>query len=138
MIAGGVDGGVDPINSREDSMIAITRAAKLFCIVVALAVYSIESSAADSANEVAALHAVDQVWVKAYNAGDADGLANLYDENAVLLPPGSPAVNGRAAIKAFWANDTAESQKAGAASVWAPIPRAASRATWVGSRAPIR
>jgi hypothetical protein len=119
-------------------MRTVTKPAALFCAAIAVAFFSIASSAADSAKEMTALRAADQTWVKAYNAGDADGLANLYDENAVLLPPGSPAVNGRAAIKAFWANDTAESQKAGAASVWAPIPRAASRATWVGSRAPIR
>ena len=40
-------------------------------------------------------------------------LASLYDEQAVLLPPGAPRVNGRAAIKAFFVKDTAESQKAG-------------------------
>jgi ketosteroid isomerase-like protein len=40
-------------------------------------------------------------------------VASLYDEHAVLLPPGARAVNGRAAIKAFFAKDTSESQKAG-------------------------
>ena len=96
-------------------MSTITKAATLLCTMAALAVSSIESSAADSAKEMAALQAVDQSWVKAYNAGNADGVASLYDENAVLLPPGGPAVSGRAAIKAFFAKDTAESQKAGVA-----------------------
>lgn len=94
-------------------MNAITKAAGLLCTVVALAVFSVESVAADSAKEVTALRAVDQQWEKAYNAGNAEGVASLYDENAVLLPPGAPAVSGRAAIKAFFAKDTAESQKAG-------------------------
>ena len=91
----------------------MAKAAGVLCTIVAVAVFSIESSAADSAKEVAALRAVDQDWVKAYNAGDADALASLYDEQAVLLPPGAPAVNGRPAIKAFFAKDTAESRKAG-------------------------
>jgi len=91
----------------------VTKAAALFCTLVALAVFAVESSAADAAKEVAALQAADQSWVKAYNAGDAEGVASLYDENAVLLPPGASAVSGRASIKEFFAKDTAESQKAG-------------------------
>jgi uncharacterized protein (TIGR02246 family) len=92
----------------------ITKAAGVLC-TIALAVFGIESSAADSAKEVAALQAVDQNWAKAYNAGNADAVASLYDEQAVLLPPGVPGVSGRAAIKAFFVKDTAESQKAGVA-----------------------
>lgn len=102
-------------------MTAITKAAGFLCTIVALG-FSIESSAADSANEVGALQAVDQNWVKAYNAGNPDAVASLYDEQAVLLPPGSPAVNGRAAIKAFFAKDTAESQKAGVSFSLGPKP----------------
>jgi uncharacterized protein (TIGR02246 family) len=83
------------------------------CAIVAFAIFGTESKAADTAKDVAALQAVDQAWAKAYNAGNAEGVASLYDEQAVLLPPGSPAVKGRAAIKAFFAKDTAESQKAG-------------------------
>lgn len=71
--------------------------------MVALAVCSIESSAADPAAEVAALHAVDQTWVKGYNANDVDTVAGLYDEDAVLLPPGAPAIERQAAIRAFFA-----------------------------------
>jgi ketosteroid isomerase-like protein len=96
-------------------MSPITKAAGVFCTIVALAAFSIESTAADSAKEMAALQAVDQDWVRAYNAGNADAVASLYDEQAVLLPPGAPGVNGRAAIKAFFVKDTAESQKAGVA-----------------------
>ena len=91
----------------------ITKAAGVLCTIVALAVFSIESSAVDSAKEMAALQAADQNWAKAYNAGNADAVAALYDEEAVLLPPGAPGVNGRPAIKAFFVKDTAESQKAG-------------------------
>jgi ketosteroid isomerase-like protein len=97
------------------------RAAKLACIVFALGVFSLESAVADSA-EVAALHAVDQVWLKSYNGGDVDTIASLYDEHAVLLPPGAPPMNGRAAIRAFFSKDMAESAKAGVTFNLGPNP----------------
>ena len=102
-------------------MSQITKAAGVLC-TIALAVFSIESSAADSAKEMAALQAADQNWARAYNAGNADAVANLYAEQAVLLPPGAPAVNGRAAIKSFFVKDTSESQKAGVAFTLGPKP----------------
>jgi uncharacterized protein (TIGR02246 family) len=103
-------------------MSPFTKAAGVFCTIVALAVFSVESSAADSAKEMAALQAVDQNWAKAYNAANADAVASLYDEQAVLLPPNAPGVKGRAAIKAFFVKDMAESQKAGVAFILGPNP----------------
>lgn len=35
-------------------------------------------------------------------AGDAEAAANLYDENASLLPPNEPIVTGRSNIQAYW------------------------------------
>jgi ketosteroid isomerase-like protein len=66
-----------------------------------------------SSKELAALQAVDQEWVKAYNAGDAGTVAGLYAEDAVLLPPGTAGVHGRVAIHAFFISDIAASRKAG-------------------------
>jgi len=103
-------------------MSSITKAAGVFCAIVALAVFSVETSAADAAKEIAALQAADKTWEKAYAAGNVDAVASLYDEQAVLLPPGAPAVKGRAAIKAFFVKDTAESQKAGVAFILGPNP----------------
>jgi ketosteroid isomerase-like protein len=94
-------------------MSPITKAAGVLCAILALVVFSKESPAADSAKEIAALQTADQNWAKAYNVGNAEAVASLYDEQAVLLPPGAPGVSGRAAIKAFFVKDTAESQKAG-------------------------
>jgi len=82
--------------------------------VLALAVYGGAARAADTAKDLVALESVDQNWAKAYNAQNVDALAKSYDEHAVLLPPGAPAANGRAAIRAFLAKDTSESAKAGA------------------------
>jgi len=103
-------------------MSSITKAAGVFCAIVALAVFSVETSAADAAKEIAALQAADKTWEKAYAAGNVDAVASLYDEQSVLLPPGAPAVKGRAAIKAFFVKDTAESQKAGVAFILGPNP----------------
>lgn len=98
------------------------KAAKLFCVVVALLVVGADAWAAKAATEVAKIHAVDQAWLDAYNSGNADKLASLYDEHAVLLPPGAPAVNGRAAIRAFFANDVAASAKDGLTFSLGPKP----------------
>jgi uncharacterized protein (TIGR02246 family) len=93
-------------------MNAATKAATRVGFIFALAICSV-SSAADPAGDVAALEAVDQAWAKAYNAGDVDAIANLYDEQAVLLPPGAPAASGRAAIREFFTKDVAGSQAGG-------------------------
>jgi uncharacterized protein (TIGR02246 family) len=52
-------------------------------------------------------------WAAAYNAGDADKLAAMYWDDCVLQPPGAPAATGRAAIRAFFAADTAATRGAG-------------------------
>ena len=45
-----------------------------------------------------------RLFVERSNAGDADGVAALYEENAVMAyPPGSQTV-GRAAIRELWAS----------------------------------
>ena len=94
-------------------MIALRRVLRKGGVAVALAVCGFASSAADPAAEVAAIHAVDRAWVNAYNAGNVDTVAALYDQQAVLLPPGAPAASGRTAIRAYLAKDMAESAKGG-------------------------
>jgi ketosteroid isomerase-like protein len=63
--------------------------------------------------DIAALEAVDRAWMKYFNAGSANAMAVLYDENAVLLPPNAPAVAGRNAIRAFLAREMDQARKAG-------------------------
>ena len=84
-------------------MKTLKKATNSFGLAVLLVVGGMQLSAADSATEVAAIHAADDVWVKAFNAGDVDTMVALYEEHAVLLPPGAPAANGRAAIRALFA-----------------------------------
>ena len=41
-------------------------------------------------------------WQAAFNAGDGAGIAALYTQDAMLLPPNSAPVSGTEAITAFW------------------------------------
>ena len=41
-------------------------------------------------------------FAAAFNSGDGAGVANLYTEDAALLPPDGKRVDGRAAIGEFW------------------------------------
>ena len=82
-------------------------------LLAAFAFLGVDAQAADAAADVAAMQAVDQTWLKAYNAGDADTIAAQYDEHAILQAPGAPPVHGRAAIRTFFVADVAASKKAG-------------------------
>ena len=53
-----------------------------------------------------AIEAAVASYVTASNQGDADALAALYTEDAVLLPPDHEPVQGREAIGAFWEQGT--------------------------------
>lgn len=53
--------------------------------------------------DVSALRADTERWVKLANAGDWAGLAGMYGENAVFMPPNQAAVQGRANIQTWMA-----------------------------------
>lgn len=55
-----------------------------------------------------AIEAAVQRYVEASNQGDAEALASLYADDAVLLPPDHEPVRGRAAIGEFWRQGTDE------------------------------
>ena len=42
------------------------------------------------------------LYIDAYNHGDADALASLYGEDARILPQGRPMIHGQRNIEAFW------------------------------------
>ena len=85
-------------------------AAKAFA---AFLVYAVNALAAGPSADVAALEALDEAWAKAFSSGNADAVANIYDERAVLLPPGAPRVNGRAQIHDFFKKEIDGAAKAG-------------------------
>jgi len=70
-------------------------------------------SAADIAADETALKAATTTWLNAYNSGDADTIANLYVDDAVLMPPHAPVASGKAAIREFVAKDSAAAKTAG-------------------------
>jgi uncharacterized protein (TIGR02246 family) len=72
----------------------------------------VQAASAKGADE-AALRAQTASWEKAYNSGDAKGVAAQYAEDALLLPPGAPGVRGRAAILDFFTKDVTASKAAG-------------------------
>jgi uncharacterized protein (TIGR02246 family) len=55
-----------------------------------------------------AIEAAVQRYVDATNHGDADALASMYADDAVLLPPDHEPIRGRAAIGDFWRQGTDE------------------------------
>jgi uncharacterized protein (TIGR02246 family) len=62
------------------------------------------AAAADLPDEdQAAIRASNVAFVKAFLAGDMAGLAALYTEDAVLLPPNAPKTEGREAIQKYFA-----------------------------------
>jgi uncharacterized protein (TIGR02246 family) len=63
----------------------------------------------DAAADQDAVAAAAANWEKAYNDRNAEGVAALYTQDAQLLPPGPAVVNGREAIREFWADDIAAS-----------------------------
>jgi uncharacterized protein (TIGR02246 family) len=70
-------------------------------------------AAVDTAADESTLKEATQTWLKAYNAGDADTIAGLYAEDAVLMPPHAPVVTGKTAIREFIAKDSAGARAAG-------------------------
>ncbi len=53
--------------------------------------------------DIAAIEEGSAAFVAATNANDWGGVAALYTEDAVMMGPNGPAVQGRAAIEAFFA-----------------------------------
>ncbi len=49
-----------------------------------------------------AILAVNASWNTAFNSGNADQVAALYDPNASIAPAGSGQISGNGAIRNFW------------------------------------
>lgn len=91
--------------------------------VVALAIFGLLAAsfgcaqtpppAPDTAADQARLQADALIWFEHFANADADGMANLYAEDAILMPPGAPAVTGRPGIRTFLGEEAANSRAAG-------------------------
>lgn len=78
-----------------------------------LACQSAPRHAAGAASDLARLESESLVWFQHYAAADADAMAALYAEDALIMPPNAPPVAGRAAIREFLGRDAAGSRAAG-------------------------
>jgi len=88
-----------------------------------------------SAEAKQAIDAADARWARLTAAGHADSLADLYHQNAALLPPNMAPVHGRDAIRAFFAVMNTMSSPPPvlairAESVWASGPMAVELGRW--------
>jgi uncharacterized protein (TIGR02246 family) len=50
----------------------------------------------------AAIESGNRTFIAAFLRGDAQAVADLYTEDARVIPPGSDVASGRSAIAAFW------------------------------------
>lgn len=66
------------------------------------------SMAMDPMELRSAIESVAAEWDAAFNAGDAAALTELYAEDATLLPDGSDILQGRDAIREYWAGFLSE------------------------------
>jgi len=98
----------------------ISSAARLLAMTIVFATTGASAAGTDANKEVAAIQAVDEVFVKAYNSGDVATVVAQYDDHAVLQAPGSPEVVGKAAIRTYFSADIPEAAKAGAKFVLNP------------------
>ncbi|HEX3276339.1 MAG TPA: SgcJ/EcaC family oxidoreductase [Gemmatimonadales bacterium] len=73
--------------------------------LVALALASPLPAFAQTGDVRGQIEKVSKAWEKAYNAGDAAGVAALYTKDAQLMAPGLETASGTKAIQALLAND---------------------------------
>lgn len=85
----------------------------MFTVIAAAGGCAQTPPAQDTAADEAKLRSDALIWFDYYAKADADGLANLYAEDALLMPPGVPAATGRPAIKTFLGDDAANAKAAG-------------------------
>lgn len=69
--------------------------------------------AGDTAAAEAMIRASAPAWAAKYNAADAKGLAAMYWEDSLLMPPGHAAVPGGAALHEYFATETKGFKEAG-------------------------
>jgi uncharacterized protein (TIGR02246 family) len=78
------------------------------------------AASADASADEAAIRVADSTWFAAMNANDADAVAALYADDAVVNAPGAPPARGSAAVRQFIAKDAADMKAANLSMVTPP------------------
>lgn len=75
--------------------------------------FQVELKGGDPAADEAIIRASAPAWAAAFNAKDADTLAGMYWEDALLFPPNVATVAGGAAMREYFAAETPAFREAG-------------------------
>jgi uncharacterized protein (TIGR02246 family) len=67
-----------------------------------IAAVALISPLAANAQETAEIQALNEKFVAAVNSGDFASVAQMYQPEAIILPPGGQIAQGHKAIQAFW------------------------------------
>ena len=73
---------------------------RLVAITLSLALVTGSAAAQDKPT----IQKLNDAWLAAFGKGDLHALAELYAEDAYVLPAGAEMVHGRQAIQGFWDN----------------------------------
>lgn len=73
-----------------------------FALLLVAAGCSQQSPADTRAADESAVKDTDAQWAKTAMANDLDGTVAYYSDDASILPPNSPIVAGKTAIRTFW------------------------------------
>jgi len=96
-------------SSKNDAKMTMTRLIRgLLGVVVAITAGCADGSREAEGASRGAVEATVDRYVTASNEGDAEALAGLYAEDALLLPPDHEPIHGRDAIVEFWRQGTDE------------------------------
>jgi uncharacterized protein (TIGR02246 family) len=102
----------DDQTPTKGEIVNILKSAAVIAVgLIALA--GCKPAAYDPTTDMVSVGELNKAWAAAYNAGDADGVANLYTDDATVTPPGVAALVGRDAIRTFIASDSAATKAAG-------------------------
>jgi uncharacterized protein (TIGR02246 family) len=86
----------------------------MLCCAALVAFHCGKQSSPDTrAEDESAIRNINLAWFKAYKAGDANSIAALYANDAVMNAPGAPAARGQSAIREYLIKDVAGSTAAG-------------------------
>ena len=81
----------------------LSRVFFLFIILVTISGFNLNITAQSLIQkDKEAITAVSKARAKAFNEGDAQGIARHFTEDAILMAPGKPASVGRQAVKAYY------------------------------------
>jgi ketosteroid isomerase-like protein len=90
----------------------IRRFSLAILVLVVFAAGCTQAPKQDTAADKAKLQTDALAWFDSFARADSEGLANLYSEDAIVMPPNMPAVHGRPAIKTLLGSMAAQTQAA--------------------------